>query len=137
MIPIFPELRPHLEAVFDQAGEGGVHVITRYRKTSANFRRPLTRIIQPAGLEPWPKLFQNLRSSRETKLAEQFPIHVACSWIGNTKAVAQNTIDKRPTSIFARRRKIQRRPCTTLATVTDWRTREPRVSRYLTTRGNW
>jgi hypothetical protein len=46
------------------------------------------RIIERAGLEPWPKLFQNLRSTRETELAEQFPIHVACSWIGNSKAVA-------------------------------------------------
>ncbi|MFO7908055.1 MAG: hypothetical protein R6U98_35770, partial [Pirellulaceae bacterium] len=41
-----------------------------------------------AGLEPWPNLFQNLRSTRETELAEQFPIHVVCAWIGNTKAVA-------------------------------------------------
>jgi len=87
-IPIFPELRPHLGASFDQAAEGGVHVITRYRKTSANLRRSLTRILECAGLKPWPKLFQNFRSRRETELVVQFPIHVVCSWIGNTKAVA-------------------------------------------------
>ena len=46
------------------------------------------RIIERAGLEPWPKLFQNLRSTRETELAEQFPIHVVCAWIGNSRAVA-------------------------------------------------
>ena len=36
----------------------------------------------------WPKLFQNLRSTRETELAEQYPIHVICAWIGNSPAVA-------------------------------------------------
>jgi len=46
------------------------------------------RIIQRAGLQPWPKLFQNLRSTRETELAEQFPIHVVCKWIGNSQPVA-------------------------------------------------
>ena len=39
-------------------------------------------------MQPWPKLFQNLRSTRETELADQFPIQVVCEWIGNTEAVA-------------------------------------------------
>ena len=88
LIPMFPELRPHLEAVFDAAPEGSVHVINRYRDTNSNLRTQLCRIIERAGVEPWPKLFQNLRSTRETELVEEFPIHVVCSWIGNSKAVA-------------------------------------------------
>ena len=48
----------------------------------------LERIIRKAGLKPWPKLFQNLRSTRETELAESYPIQVVCEWIGNTAAVA-------------------------------------------------
>ena len=46
------------------------------------------KIIRRAGLKPWPKLFQNLRSTRETELADDFPIQVVCDWIGNTEAVA-------------------------------------------------
>ena len=88
IIPIFPELRPYLEEVFDRAAEGSVYVINRYRDSNTNLRTQLTRIIYRAGLDPWPKLFQNLRSSRETELAEKYPIHVACAWIGNTEAVA-------------------------------------------------
>ncbi|MCZ6613018.1 MAG: hypothetical protein O6941_10320, partial [Planctomycetota bacterium] len=34
------------------------------------------------------KLSQNLRSTRETELADQFPAHVARAWIGNSVAVA-------------------------------------------------
>ncbi len=88
VIPIFPELKPHLEAVFDEAEEGSKYVIARYRGTSGNLRTQLNRIIQHAGLKPWPKPFQNLRSSRETELAEKFPMHVICGWIGNSQLVA-------------------------------------------------
>jgi hypothetical protein len=47
------------------------------------------RIIRKAGLTPWPKTFQNLRSTRETELADAFPIHCVCKWIGNSQAVAR------------------------------------------------
>ena len=88
-MPLFPELRPYLEAVFDQAEPGTVHVITRYRDSNANLRTHLLRIIKRAGLKPWPKLFQNLRATRETELAERWPEHVACAWIGNSRMVAR------------------------------------------------
>ena len=67
---------------------GAAHVITRYRSANANLRTQLERIIRRAGLEPWPKPFQNLRSTRETELAETFPMHVVCRWIGNSEPVA-------------------------------------------------
>ena len=87
-VPLFPELRPHLEAAFDRAAVGAEFVITRYRDGNANLRTQLLRIIAKAGLTPWPKLFQNLRSTRETELAESFPIHVVTSWMGNSQLVA-------------------------------------------------
>lgn len=89
VIPLFPELRPHLQAVFDEAEPGTVHVITRYRDANANLRTQLQRIIRRAGVKPWPKLFHNLRSTRQTELAEKYPIHVVCAWLGNSRAVAQ------------------------------------------------
>jgi len=88
MIPLFPELRSFLLEAFEQAEPGTEHVITHYRSGSANLRTQLHRIIRRAGLEPWPKTFQNLRSTRETELAEVFPLHVVCKWIGNSKPVA-------------------------------------------------
>ena len=53
-----------------------------------NFRTQLHRIIERAGLKPWGKPWQNCRSTRETELAETYPLHVVCSWIGNSEAVA-------------------------------------------------
>ena len=89
MVPIFPELLPCLREVFEQAEPGETSVITRYRGTNQNLRTQLCRIIRRAGLKPWPKLFQNLRSTRETELAEHWPLHVVCAWIGNSQAVAK------------------------------------------------
>lgn len=88
VIPLFPELRPHLDEVWETAEKGNPHVVTRYRDSRANLRTQFERIIARAGLEPWPKLFQNLRSTRETELAREHPIHVVCDWIGNSELVA-------------------------------------------------
>lgn len=48
-----------------------------------NLRTQLLRIIRRAGWNPWPKLFQNLRSTRQTELADEYPIQVVTAWIGN------------------------------------------------------
>ena len=87
-VPIFPELRPYLEDCFALAKEGAIHVITRYRDTNANLRTTFMKIIKRAGEKPWPKLFHNLRASRETELAAEHPMHVVCAWIGNSAAIA-------------------------------------------------
>jgi len=88
LVPLFPELLPYLREVFEEASPGDVYVITRYRASNCNLRTHLHHIIHRAGLKPWPKLFQNLRSTRETELAETYPLHVVCAWIGNSQAVA-------------------------------------------------
>ena len=75
-IPLFPELREHLDAAFDTPADGSDFVITRYRDGDQNLRTHMLRIIKRAGLKAWPKLFQNLRSTRETELAEIYPLHV-------------------------------------------------------------
>ncbi len=87
-VPIFPELRPYLEEAYARAEDGAVHVIASYRDAAKNFRTRLERIIRRAGLTPWPKPFQNLRATRETELAAQYPMHVVCAWIGNTERIA-------------------------------------------------
>ena len=89
LVPLFPELVPYLREAFEQAEPGTEYVITRYRRPNSNLRSQLERIIIKAGLKPWPKLFQNLRSTRETELVERWPEHVVCAWIGNSKAVAR------------------------------------------------
>jgi integrase len=89
-VPLFPELRPYLLDAFSQAEEGAEHVINRCRDSRTNLRTQMERIIKRAGVAPWPKLFHNLRSTRQTELTEKFPSHVVCAWLGNSRAVAQD-----------------------------------------------
>jgi len=87
-VPLFPELRPYLAEAFELAPDGSVYIITRYRETNSNLRTQFQRIIRKAGLEPWERLFHNLRSSRQTELTNTFPAHVAAKWLGNSVRVA-------------------------------------------------
>ncbi len=101
-IPMFPELVEPLRDVYEQAEDGSEFVIVKNRPASlrdsagnwqnANLRTQFARIIRRAGLEPWPKLWQNLRSTRETELTgpgHNHPLHVVTAWLGNTEAVAR------------------------------------------------
>jgi integrase len=80
--PIFPELRPHLDGAFNRE-DNSVYIF------SDRMRTRFMKIIRRAGLTPWTRVFQNLRSSRESESAATFLLHVVCSWIGNTERVAR------------------------------------------------
>lgn len=94
-IPIFPELRPYLEEGWEIAQErGDKFVISVHRTTKGNLSpsylgNRMRKLIELAGVIPWDDLFKNCRSTRETELADTFPEHVACAWIGNSVAIAR------------------------------------------------
>ncbi len=97
-ILLFPELRPFLEEAFDAAPEGAVYAVDERFRASAQgpggwrgckLRTTILKIIRRAGLTPWPRLFHNLRSSRETELTERFPLHVVTAWLGHTEEIAR------------------------------------------------
>lgn len=83
-VPISPELRPYLEKCHRL--RGGAMVIERIQRK--NLRGGAERIFSAAKVTPWPRMFQNLRASREIDWAMQFPLHVVCAWMGHTEAVA-------------------------------------------------
>jgi len=45
-------------------------------------------MIRRAGLNLWPRTFENRRSSRETELTEAFPLHVVSTWTANSALIA-------------------------------------------------
>ena len=88
LVPLFPELRKELDQAFAITGGVPGPIITQYGYKKTNLRHTFGRIIDRAGLSRWPKLFQNLRASRQTELEESFPTHVVCKWMGNSPKVA-------------------------------------------------
>ncbi len=88
IIPLFPELREPLLSLFAEAEAGSEYVIARHRLGSANLRTQFERIIARAGLKPWPRLFHNLRASRESELMREYDLATVCGWLGNSPEVA-------------------------------------------------
>jgi len=89
VVPIAPALRPTLLALFDAAPEGATFIIgERYRKGCGNLGTHFRRIIQRAGLKPWPRLFHNLRASCACDWCERFPAHVVAGWLGHSPLIA-------------------------------------------------
>ena len=87
-VPICPRLRELLAESFERAAEGEVRVVPRVQDNKINLRTTLQRIIERAGLKPWPRLLQNLRSSCETEWCEHYPIASVTRWLGNSPTVA-------------------------------------------------
>ncbi len=113
IMPLFPELKPYLEKAkaefledFDPKVErfSEQPVITIACDTGKNFRTRLMRIIGRAGLKPWPKLFQNLRATRATELADMpgIPAHVAAEWLGHSNTIADKHYRQVTEDHFAR-----------------------------------
>lgn len=102
-VPLYPELRPILQEGFEHAvaaadaaaGAGKPQpvsgpIITRYREATQNLRTTFRKIVIRAGLKPWPKLFQNLRSTRETELVAETSISdfFVATYQGHSQLVA-------------------------------------------------
>jgi integrase len=85
VVPILPELRPHLEDAFDPEAD---RCISRYQTSNLNLRKVFLEILAKAGLKPWPRLFHNLRGSLQTDLADRYPLQCVVEWLGNSEKVA-------------------------------------------------
>jgi integrase len=93
LVPIFPELRPHLDAAYFAAlreNDGAVPEFIVKGRNRRNYATQMERIIRRAGIEPWPKIFQNCRATRATELVSQgWPEFKVCKWLGHTEAIAK------------------------------------------------
>lgn len=87
IVPLFPELAPYLLQAVDDVPDRAEYLITKHR--GENLRTTMEKIIARAKIEPYPKPFHNLRASRQTELAEHFPAHVVCAWLGNSEDIAK------------------------------------------------
>jgi len=97
VIPLFADVRPYLEAAWDQAPEGAEYVFPEeYRRRAkgkhgwagCNLRSTLEKIIKRAKVSQWTRLWHSMRASCETDLAREYPLAVVAKWLGNTVAVA-------------------------------------------------
>ena len=87
---MFSELAPLFDNRYSEAVEGEQYVLPMLLgRTDASLRKTLERAIEKAGLIVWPRLWHNLRATRQTELENDFPSHVVCAWLGNSEATAR------------------------------------------------
>ncbi len=99
-LPIFPELRPH---IFDNYDPKRKRFIWRFSPTNSNLRKPLLTLLDKAGIDPWPRLFHNLRASCQTDLINsRYPAFQVCRWLGNSETVMQKHYLRETDEIFNR-----------------------------------
>jgi len=88
VVPIAPELRPILLALFHVAEPGSETLLPRVYDSTANLRTMLTKLLARVGIAPWPRLYHAMRASCAMDWAERFPAHVAASWLGHSPLIA-------------------------------------------------
>jgi len=88
VVPLCPELRAILGEAFDAAAPGTTWVAPMAARKDVNLGTHLRRIVEKAGREAWPRLFQNLRASCATDWVEKYPAHVVAKWLGHSPKVA-------------------------------------------------
>ena len=90
-VPIFTELAGPFREAFEAAEDGAVHCCPQYSAKIANqmYRKVILQALARAGVEPWEKLFVNLRATRASELVECFAAHVAAAWLGHSPEIAR------------------------------------------------
>ncbi len=115
IMPMFGTLAPYIEEARDNGLPGETYVVggaqgDGYRASSqgpngwvnSNLRTTFAKLIDRAGLTPWPRLFHTLRASCETDLLERFPISAVTEWLGHSAAVALKHYARVPDELFQR-----------------------------------
>jgi len=88
-VPICKELYGILLATFHEAEDGAERVVDPINDN--NLEREMKRLLRAAGLKPWKKPYQSLRSSCENgwKVNPDIPEATYCAWIGHSLDVSR------------------------------------------------
>lgn len=86
VVPITPKLMALLQERFDAMPEGEARLVT-FGGSGAVIRR-VRRIWAAAGVEPWARLWQTLRSSCEKEWAMTFPQYAVSRWVGHSITIS-------------------------------------------------
>ena len=89
-VPVSADLLATLDDCRRHAAAVETRIVPSVTDGTVNLRTEFTRIVARAGIEPWEKPFQNLRSSCETDWLEMFPGRIAAvaGWMGHSPTVA-------------------------------------------------
>lgn len=96
LVPLFPELEKALSDRDAEAQAGELYVLPMLQgRSNASLRKTLQRAIVKAGVTPWPRLWHNLRGTRQNELLEAGHKRKAVyTWLGNSSDTADAHYEK-------------------------------------------
>jgi integrase len=96
LVPLWPEIAELLDKRYHDAPEGDQYVLPMLQgRSNASLRKVLQRAIEAAGVAAWPRLFHNLRGTRQNELLEAGHARKAvCAWMGNSDDTAEEHYEK-------------------------------------------
>ncbi|MDR3233441.1 MAG: hypothetical protein LBT46_07245 [Planctomycetaceae bacterium] len=86
VIPLFPDLRIELEALFREKRDDGF-IIRKYRNPSQSLAPFFRKIAVTAGFGMIARPFDNMRMSRSNEILRQFGSDLESAWIGHSSKV--------------------------------------------------
>jgi len=97
-IPIWPEIKTALDDFLRETGKTPGKTpgkkdfvfpeLSGSDKSGALLRKQFRAILKKGGIQEWPKLFNNLRATRDTELQDVYPLHKVCAWLGHSPQVS-------------------------------------------------
>ena len=87
-VPMRPPVQTYLAKIRPLSCQPSDRVFPMWTAQS-NLGTTLEKIIKRAGLQRWPRLFQNLRASAETDWLSKYPEYEVTKWIGHSARVAR------------------------------------------------
>lgn len=88
LIPLFPDLKKELEALNQENPQDAECFVIQHNRT--NVIKIMRRAVINAGLQPWERLIQNLRSSRAIEIYQDFGVIAESEWIGHSETTAKD-----------------------------------------------
>lgn len=86
--PLFPALRKELWALYKERRPNGADRLVKV--SAATARRMVAQTVRAAGIEPWTRLLQNLRSSRANEVYREFGAIAESAWLGHSSSTARD-----------------------------------------------
>ena len=108
--PFFHELAlPTIKAAYERRNSDYEKILPKI--CHKNLTKHVKGWMGAAGLNVWPKLLNNFRSSAAIDFHDVYPMHVACSFMGHSEQIAREHYLKPHAGHIADACKVQPRQC--------------------------
>ena len=89
LIPLFAEIRPYLDDLWDSVDDGADLMFPGHQVTGTALTKKLRAICNGLGIKLWKKPWNNMRATRDTELRNIYPAHVGVAWLGHSEEIAR------------------------------------------------